>query len=450
MKLKGKRELIVNGNLYKVILVVALPLMVSELVQRAYTLTDMYFMGRLGSIQVAALTFVDPLINVILSVGLGLSVPMLAMVSQSIGAKNYDKAKESIGNLICLALILSLIIGVVGFSSSGKILSLLKIEGELLTTSTAYLKIVLFGTLFTFLNVCYTSIKQAEGDTMRPLYMNIASLMCNVILNPIFIFKMGLGIQGAAIATVISKFLLSAYGMYDLFHKGSGLKINKSHIRITKGQFINILILGLPAIITKCTTPSGHMVINTYAVKYGTHVLAAFGLGNKINSIFFSLSTSLSTTMTTVVGQNLGAGNIERVKSAVKKVTIMSLITGGIGTFIIIFFSEEILANFTSDPQVVKTAVEFFRVVTPTVLTWGIFQIVMGVYQGAGYTKISMLISMIRLWVMRIPLIIILDRFIGEKSLWYSMAVSNYTIGLICIAFYLSNTWQKKNKYINV
>jgi len=450
MKFKGRRELIVNGNLYKVILSIALPLMLSELIQRAYTLTDMYFMGRLGSIQVAALTFVDPLINVILSAGLGLSVPMLAIVSQSIGAKNYEKAKVSIGNLICLALISSVIIGLYGMFFSRATLETLQIKGELLNTSSAYLKIVLTGTLFTFLNVCYTAVKQAEGDTLKPLYMNLTSLLCNVILNPIFIFKMGLGIQGAAIATVISKFLLSCYGMYDIFYLGSGLKIDMSYIRINKSQFKTILILGLPAIITKCTTPSGHVVINSYAVKYGTHVLAAFGLGNKINSIFFSLSTSLSTAMTTIAGQNLGAGNIDRVKSAVKKTTILSLITGGIGTFTVLTFSESILSKFSTDPAVIKTATEFFWVVTPTVLVWGIFQIVLGVYQGAGYTKISMLISIIRLWVMRIPLVIILDKFVGERSLWYSMSVSNYVIGLVCIAFYMSGMWQKKNKFIEV
>ena len=449
MKFKGRRDLIVNGNLYKVILSIALPLMLSELVQRAYTLTDMYFMGKLGSTQMAALTFVDPIINVILSLGIGLAVPMLSMVSQSIGAKNYEKAKISIGNLICLSIILSGVIGVFGFTSSNQILSLMKIEGELLATSAAYLRVILLGTLFTFLSVCYISVKQAEGDTMKPLYMSLASLLCNVVLNPIFIFQMNLGIQGAAIATVISKFLLASYGMYDLFYKGSGLLINKSHIRISKKQFLTILALGLPAIITKCTTPLGHIVVNSYAVKYGTNVLAGFGLGNNINSIFFSLGTSLSTAMTTIVGQNLGAGNIERVKSAVKKVTIVSFMTGGLGIFVILTFTDFILANFTSDPEVIAISKRFFWVVTPNILAWGIFQIVLGVYQGAGYTKVSMLISIIRLWVMRIPLVIILDMFFAENSLWYSMAISNYTIGFISIAFYLSNMWQKKNKYIN-
>lgn len=450
MKFKGRRDLIVNGNLYKVILSIALPLMLSELIQRAYTLTDMYFLGRLGSVQVAALTFVDPLINVILSIGLGLSVPMLAMVSQGIGGKNYEKARVSIGNLICLSIIFSVFIGFYGLFFSRTTLELLRIEGDLLETSVSYLRIILFGTLFTFLNVCYTSVKQAEGDTLKPLYMNIASLLCNVILNPIFIFKMGLGIQGAAIATVISKFFLTCYGLMDIFYLGSGLKIDMSYIRINKTQLRSIIILGLPAIITKCTTPGGHVVINSYAVKYGTHVLAAFGLGNNINSIFFSLSTSLSTAMTTIAGQNIGAGNLQRVRSAVKKTTILSFVTGGIGTFVILFFSDAILANFTSDPGVVSTAKEFFTVVTPTVLTWGIFQIVMGVYQGAGYTKISMIISMIRLWVMRVPLVVILDHFMGEKALWYSMSISNYIIGIVCILFYTSGMWEKKNQYINI
>ena len=103
MKYKKNRDLIVNKSLYKVILKISIPLMIGGLIQRAYTLTDMFFMGKMGSIQVAALTFVDPIINGIMAIGMGLAVPMLSMVSQNIGAKNYDGAKKNIGNLIFLA-----------------------------------------------------------------------------------------------------------------------------------------------------------------------------------------------------------------------------------------------------------------------------------------------------------------------------------------------------------
>lgn len=205
MKYKKHRDLIVNGSLYKVILKISIPLMISELIQRAYTLTDMYFMGRMGSVQVAALAFVDPVINAVMAAGMGLSVPMLSMVSQNIGSKNYEGARRSIGNLVFLASILSILIGLTGTFASHHILRALNVTGTLLQEGSSYLRIVLLGTFFTFMNVCYLSVKQAEGDTMKPLYMNIASLVFNLLLNPLFIFKMNMGITGAAVATVISK-----------------------------------------------------------------------------------------------------------------------------------------------------------------------------------------------------------------------------------------------------
>lgn len=450
MKYKKHRDLIVNGSLYKVILKISIPLMISELIQRAYTLTDMYFMGRMGSIQVAALTFVDPVINAVMAAGMGLSVPMLSMVSQNIGSKNYEGARRSIGNLIFLASTLSLIIGLLGTFASHYILSALNVTGPLLHEGSSYLRIVLLGTFFTFINVCYLSVKQAEGDTLKPLYMNIASLAFNLLLNPIFIFRMDMGITGAAVATVISKGFLAAYGIYDLFYTGRGLKISREHLKISRGDFLRILALGIPAVITKSTSPIGNMLINSHAVGYGASVIAAVGLGNKVNSILFSLSTSLCATMSTITGQNIGAGNISRVKEAVKKMGVITILIGIAGSAVIIGFSDSILSIFTADPAVKELTKEFFIATTPTAVAWGIYQIVMGVHQGAGYTKISMYITVIRLWLMRIPLVFVLDRFIGARSLWYSTAVATNAIGVVAVLFYLSGIWERKNKYITV
>jgi len=449
MKYKKNRKLITEGNLYRVIFSIALPLMVSTLVQRAYTLTDMYFLGRLGSLQVAAITFVDPIITAILNMGLGLSVPMIATVSQSIGAQKYDTAKKSIGNLIYVAFITSLIIGVSGLLFSTAILKLLNLEGRLLSLSSDYLKVVLLGTIFTFINTCYISIKQAEGDSMKPLYMNVTALMLNILLNPIFIFQMNLGIIGAALATVLSKCLLSIYGIWDTF-KGSGLKIEKKHLTINKEEFKRMVALGLPAIITKIASPLGNMLINSQALSYGPALIASVGLGNKINSIVFSLNSTLCTAMTTITGQNLGNKTPERIKEAFKKMLMLIFFLGTLGLSVVLLFSKEIVGLFSNDPEVIKTTTEFLRVTFPTVFMWGIYQAISGIYQGAGYTKISMYITLIRLWIIRIPLIFILAVFIGEKSLWYSTAIATNSIGVISIIFYLSNSWMKNNKYITV
>jgi len=447
MKFKKKRDLIVKGNLYKVILSIALPLMVSTLVQRAYTLTDMYFLGKIGSSEVAALTFVDPIITAIMNMGLGLSVPMIAMVSQNIGAKMYEEAKKSIGNLLSVALLTSVVIAVFGLIFSTKILELLRLKGELLHLGSSYLKVVLLGTIFTFINTCYISIKQAEGDSIRPLYMNVFSLILNLLLNPVFIFQMNMGIIGAALATILSKGLLALYGMWDVF-TGSGLKIRREHITITKSEFKKILAIGLPAIITKMASPVGNMLINSHAVAYGPALLASVGLGNKINSILFSQNTSLCAAMTTITGQNLGNNNPERVREAVKKMTILSVILGVIGTFVILYFSDGIVRTFSSDTEVIATTKEFLKITVPTVFMWGVYQIITGVYQGAGFTKISMYITLIRLWVIRIPLIFILDYYIGGRSLWYSTAIATNAIGLVSVLFYMSGSWMKKNKYV--
>ena len=260
---------------------------------------------------------------------------------------------------------------------------------------------------------------------------------------------MNLGIIGAAIATILSKGILAAYGIYDIF-MGSGLKIEGRHLTITKVEFKKIIAIGLPAIVTNMASPIGNILINSHAVAYGPALLASVGLGNKINSILFSMNTSLCGAMTTITGQNLGNNNPDRVKEAVKKMALLSVILGILGTFTILYFSSSIVKTFSNDPEVISNTNEFLKVTVPTVFTWGIYQIVSGVYQGAGFTKISMYITLIRLWLVRIPLIFILDHFIGGRSLWYSTAIATNVIGVVSIIFYLSGSWMKKNKYVTL
>lgn len=443
-----KRDLIINGNIYKLILLISIPLMISELIQRTYTLSDIYFLGKLGTTEVGALSFVNPIINAIGAIGNALAVPILAIISQSIGRKDYEGAKKNIGNMIVLTTILSLILSIIGISTSKYILVLFKAKGDLLIEGNLYLRIALVGTFFTFINICYISIKQAMGDTMRPLLMNIVSLFLNLILNPIFIFKLGMGIEGAAISTVISKGVLGIYGLYDLLIKDNGLKVERRHFSLDKAEIKRVLTLGLPSIVTRIAPSLGNVVINSYAIGFSTVAVASLGLGNRINSIVFSLSSSLCASMTVLAGQNIGAGNIPRVRLAVRRLLALSLLISFIGCSVIIGFSDQILKVFTKDPLVIETTKRFFLFVTPTVFGWGIFQIVMGVYQGAGYPRITMYLSSSRLWLIRVPFIVIFTKIIGEDALWVSTSIATGIISIVCIIIYRSNTWTKKNKHM--
>ena len=201
----GKQQDIVKGDLMKVILKLSIPVIMTNLIQQLYNLADVYFVGRLGGTQLAAITFAWPLVFLIISLGAGMSIAGISMVSQSIGRGDKRETKENSMQLLLLAGMAGSVIALLGFVFSGNILKLLRVEGLLFQESSRYIKWVLLATPATFITLCHSAIRKAEGNTLKPMTVNLISVIANVMLNPLFMFYLNMGITGAGIATAIAR-----------------------------------------------------------------------------------------------------------------------------------------------------------------------------------------------------------------------------------------------------
>lgn len=443
-----KRELILNGNIKKAIIALAVPIMFNNLIQTLYSLADMFWVSKLGSVEVAATGFVWPVLYLIISIGMGVTLAGTSLISQYVGSSDEKNATMVASQIFSVTMILGAILALFGYFATPVIVNFMGAKGALYINSCKYLIIMFFDIPSLFIFMIFGAIRQAEGDTISPMILNILGAVTNIILDPILIFKFNMGIGGAALATVLSKVIFVPFIVYILFNNKNGISLSISKIRLQKKIVSKILKVGIPTCIGQSASSLGFIVLNTFIVSYGNATMAAFNIGNNINSIVMMPALGIGNALASIVGQNLGAGNVERVKHAFKNSIYISTIILAIGGSILFLFSNNIIKIFitnSNDVTVITEGTYYLKIISATLPFMGIFQILLGVFQGSGHTIYSMYMEMGRLWFLRLPLILLFKNFtnLGSPSVWYSMVLSN---GLICIfglIIYSSGKWNQ-------
>ena len=209
---------------------------------------------------------------------------------------------------------------------------------------------------------------------------------------------------------------------------------------------LELLKIGIPSSVGQSMTSVGFMVLNIFIISFGEATLTAFAIGNQINGLVLMPAMGIGSALTTVVGQNLGADNIDRAKKAVKTSMIMATLFLSIGGLPLIYFAQEVIGLFTTDLEVLRQGTYYLILITLSIPLMGVFQVFVGTLQGAGKTLYSMGLMTARLWVIRLPLVILFKNYtnLGETSVWYSMIISNFIVCILGYMMYKSGVWEKK------
>lgn len=446
MDYKEKRDLILKGKMSKVILTLSLPIMLNNLIHTIYNITDTYFISQIGDSEVAGVQFVWPLIFLMMSFGMGMGIASSALISQYIGSSNHDKAKKTAGQTITLLLFLSVFLGVIGFFMTPYIVRWMGATGSLFENGVAYLSIMFAGLPTMFMMNAFTAIKQGQGDTMSPLIIGGLSVVTNMVLDPIFIFVLGLGIKGAAYATVLSTGIFALYGIYTVFGYKQSLKIDFSDIIPSRKRLEEIIRIGLPSSTGQATTAFGFTILNVFLIDFGEVTLTAFAIGNRVSSLIMMPAMGIGSALATVVGQNLGADNVQRAKDAVKNSAWLSTVILIAGGMVMYPFSERIISAFSSSPEIIESGTAYLKILFITIPFMGYFQVLVGTFQGSGHTMSAMVLMIGRLWGLRIPMVYVLSQFAnyGPSSIWYAMVLSNMIICVVGFGMFLTGKWQVK------
>ena len=446
MEFSNKRQFILQGKMWRVILTLAAPLMANNLIQTLYNLGDTYWVSKLGSVEIAAMGLVFPFIYLIISLGMGMNVAGTALISQYVGSENKDEAGKIAGQLFSFSLILSVILGILGYFMTPHLIRMIGGKGALLKASTDYLSIMFWDMPIMYLFFVYNAIKQGQGDTVTPTILNVCGVVLNIILDPIFIFRFGLGIKGAAYATILSRGIFAIYAIYSLFSDKNSIYITRKMLKLNKILLAKIIKVGLPASLGQSASALGFIILNGFVMSYGEATLAAFTIGNRINSLVLMPIMGIGSSIATIIGQNLGADQIQRAKEAFKTSILLSTSFMIVGALLLYAGAGQIVGIFTKDALVLSEGVQYTHLISLGLPFMGIFQILVGTFQGSGHTIYGMAMDIGRLWVFRIPMIVLFKRYAdwGSSSVWYAMVLSNLLVCLLGYGIYLQGSWQQK------
>lgn len=448
MKKATRTELILKGNIYKVLITLSTPIIINSLIQTLYNLVDGIWVSKISSVHFAATAFVWPVNFLFISIGMGLSIAGTSLLSQLVGNNDLERAKDYTAQLMIITILSSFVFTALGYLLSPFVIRLMGATGELADFGNVYLRITFLDLPFLFVFFNINSIMHAQGDTITPMILSGVSAIINVVLDPIFIFTFNWGIAGAAWATLVSRALLAGVGFMMLFGKRNKIIPSFRGFRFNRRIIREIIAVGLPSTIGQSGSSLGFIVLNSFIGSYGTATLAAYAMVNRITSLVMQPAMGIGHALTTVVGQNVGARQMDRVKESFYKALVLTILIGVVGAGILVIFDDPIINFFMQsrdDLSVIELSLTYLFYISLSMPLMGIFSVFTGLYQGTGNTKYSMSMEIGRLWFVRLPMILFFKHLTtwGSTGIWFSMSFSNLIVCLYGYWIFVRKGWQR-------
>lgn len=451
---KSNIEFITNGNITDVIFKLSIPLMISNLIKTLYGITDGIYVARISSEDYAATSFTWPVLYLFIAVGLGVSVAATSLMSQRLGARKLKDCSIYAVHTLILTTVLGVIFSILGVITAPFIVRWMGATGSFEYKSYIFLAINSVGLLFDMIFFGYQSILNSQGRTKSMTIISTISSVTNVVIDPFFIFDnvlgipgLNMGLAGAAWATVISKVLLVVFAII-VVKKESEIEVSFKNFKLDMGIIKHIFSIAIPASLGSSGEAIGFTVLNGFIQSYGTTTLAAFSMGNRLSDIFNQGAIGIGMALTSITGQNIGAGKKERSKDIFKRANIIITFFSLASAIIILLFKDQLLSIFIkdrSDIELWRQASEYMYFSAIITFFMGYFSAINGFFQGVGKTKLTMYLSLARLWVLRLPLIMILKSLtnLGSTGIWISMLVSNALTVIVGFIIYKRGRWER-------
>lgn len=441
-------KLILQGSMGKAILALAVPVVINSFLQTMYNLTDTYWLGQLGTNELAAINLVSPLQQIVVNFGSGLTVAGAVLIAQLIGASKKEEAASMASQIFVCAMIFSIICAGVIAIFTPTVVNWLGADEPTAKVANVYLRIVILDMPFLYMVNIFAAIRQAQGDTVSPMFLNLTGILLNVILDPLLMIVIHWGAAGAALATVIAKAVPAMISLVILKRDTTGVRIRLKGFRFEKSKMKSILTVGLPTAIGGSTMQLGFLLMSRNVYVYGTGAMAAYGIGNKVNGLITLPSNGIGSAVATIVGQNIGANQIDRAEKGYKIARRVSVIFLFVGGLILSrpFLSEAIVGLFSTDEEVIAMAADFLSIMALWCFTNGVYNSTSGLFQGSGHTEVTMAVDATRLWVFRFATLYVCENWLhmGVRSIWYSVVVSNALSSVILYLVYRTGLWKKK------
>lgn len=432
-----KKINLLEGPIFSSLMKLALPIMGTSLIQMAYNLTDMIWIGRIGANAVAAVGSAG--MYMWLSNGISTLAKMggQVRVGQSIGSQNKKDAAQYASATIQLGIIFGVIYGMITLLFHSQMIGFFHLTSpDVIKDAEIYLIITCGFVVINFVNQIFTSLMTAIGNSHHPFVATAIGLVINIVLDPLLIFGLHMGVMGAAIATVIAQAIVLILMLY--YAKKDKILFDEMRVmqKNTSSIFMKIIKIGFPTGIQSMCFTFISMVIARFIAGYGDVAIAVQKVRSQIESISWMSAEGFGNALNAFVAQNYGAENIERVKKGTFSALKTCMIWGVFTTLVLLIFPQFIFQIFISEKDVIPLGIDYLQILAFSQLFMCIESTLAGALNGLGKTFIPSSVSIV-LTVARIPLVMILSTtFLALNGIWWSISISSIAKGVVIAICY--------------
>jgi len=464
---------VVDGDLIKPLVVLSLPIVLTNLLQVGYNLADTFWVGRLGQAAVSAISFSWAIVFLVIALAAGFTVAGTVLVAQNKGAGNVDRVGAIAGQTSSFVILVSAGLSVVGYLVAPWLLQIVGATPgtEEFALSLAYTRTMFLGLPFVFAFFIFQALLQGWGDTRTPLYLMGFGVFLNVVADPFFILGFqdnvlfawlgresleaslyaatgfdGFGVRGAALATIITRGIGAAIGVALLLSGRVGITLSPSDFVPRAATVRKIVRIGAPASVERSMVAVSTSVVTALVALAGADAVAAYGIGTRVTSMVVLPALGLARGVETVVGQNLGADQPDRAERGVYAATAIIVVSLLALSAAVYAAAPTVVGTFItgdSAATVVDIGADYLRIVGSSFVFLGVFYVVQGGFRGSGSTRIAMVFAFLGFIVLRasIAYALVGPLDMGATGVWYGVAAANALMAAAAGLYFLRGTW---------
>jgi putative MATE family efflux protein len=443
-----RQKLFLEGPIGKALVRLAIPITLGNLLQTGYQLTDAFWVGRLGAAAVAAVSVSFPLMFLVIALGSGLAMAGATLSAQYMGAGRQDMVNHVAAQTMMMVAITSAVLGAAGYLLAPSLLTLMGVASDVYAGALGFMRVSSIGVIFVFLYAMFQALMRGVGQTRIPLLIVLGTVALNFVLDPLLIFGWGKlpgqGVMGAALATLITQALAALLGIVVFLRGRHGIQLSWRGFRPDGPSLKRAFFLGFPGSVELSTRGLGMMIMSFLVASFGTLALAAYGVGSNILMVVSIPAMGLSQAVSTLVGQNIGAGNIQRAARVSMIGTFAGLVILTLVGIVAYAFAPAIVAFFVpGDANVIAEGARFIRIMC---LAWGGIGVqlcMVSAFRASGNMLIAMVIALVSQWMIQFPLAYVLSKHTILQASYWSFPVTNIAVAVISVCWFAHGGWKK-------
>ncbi|OYT27392.1 MAG: hypothetical protein B6U97_01680 [Candidatus Altiarchaeales archaeon ex4484_96] len=431
-------EDLTQGHIVQTIIKTSWPMVVAFLLQSAFNLADAFFVGKISSEALAAVSISFPIVFLIISLGSGIGVGVTSVTSRFIGAKKQKNADNASEHGLLIALVAGLTLSLAGLAATPHLFDIMGASGSLKDLALDYINVLLFFAPLMLMAFVGNSILRGEGDMITPMKVIGSAALLNIILDPILIFGLGLGVKGAALATALSRFYAMVFILYYIHSRRAWVSLDFRNFSFEFDYIKRIFSVGIPSALSNISLSVGMFMLTIIVGFFGVDALAAFGVGFRLDSLVILPGLGVSIALVSMVGQNIGAGKVNRARSMTLKAGLLSsAFMSFIGLFFYLF-APWIISVFNSEPLVVEYGTSLLRILPFSYIVMGVALSIGGAFLGAGRAHLALLVNCSRIILFAVPAAYIMAVKLnyGLDGVWWGIVFGSFTSFIVALLLF--------------